>query len=356
MDKLIYVLHSGNLYGTEQMALRTLTGLKAEYQCVLVAPHGPVHQAATSMGIHSVAFGGNLELFATLARELMRRPAGSGRVVCIDTGVKQALMTRLAAFVGRVKVNHVHVVHGGTDERLSYGRKKWLGKLGIRLVAVSEFVRQRLISHGCDASNVTVIPNFQQSLGLPKRASYTDKPSLQRIAVVSRLDPIKRVDLVINAIKAYAPLQSLQFDIYGAGSEEQTIRQMAADLPNVHVHGFVTDASRKIAEADLLLHTCATEPFGLAILEAFEAGVLVMVPNRGGASELVKENVNGLQFAANDPRMLAKAIIKAGNLKASELQAMADAATQTLSHQYSQQTGIESYKNLIGGQHHVQVS
>lgn len=356
MDKLIYVLHSGNLYGTEQMALRTLTGLLRDYECVLVAPHGPVHKAAASMGIHSVAFGSNLELFSTLGRELMRRPAGAGPVVCIDTGVKQALMTRVAALIGRVKVNHVHVVHGGTDERLSYGRKKWLGRLGIRLVAVSEFVRQRLISHGCKPDNVTVIPNFQQCLGLPKRQSYLSQPSIKRVAVVSRLDPIKRVDLVINAIKAYSPLQALQFDIYGAGSEEETIRKMAADLPNVQVHGFVAQASHQIANADLLLHTCATEPFGLAILEAFEAGVLVMVPNRGGASELVTDGVDGLQFAANDSRMLAIALIKACNLNAEKLQGMADAATQKLSQQYGQQAGIASYKNLIGGQPHVQVS
>ena len=38
-----------------------------------------------------------------------------------------------------------------------------------------------------------------------------------------------------------------------------------------------------IADADLLVHLCPVEPFGLAILEAMAAAVPVLVPNSGGA-------------------------------------------------------------------------
>ena len=42
MNPLIYALHSGNLYGTERMALATLAGLSGdEFAPWLIAPPGP---------------------------------------------------------------------------------------------------------------------------------------------------------------------------------------------------------------------------------------------------------------------------------------------------------------------------
>ena len=38
---LVYALHSGNLYGTERMALATLQGLRDRFDPVLLAPPGP---------------------------------------------------------------------------------------------------------------------------------------------------------------------------------------------------------------------------------------------------------------------------------------------------------------------------
>ena len=39
---LIYALHSGNLYGTERMALYTATALSNDFEATILAPSGPV--------------------------------------------------------------------------------------------------------------------------------------------------------------------------------------------------------------------------------------------------------------------------------------------------------------------------
>ena len=51
---------------------------------------------------------------------------------------------------------------------------------------------------------------------------------------------------------------------------------------------------------DLLVHTCAEEPFGLVVLEAFAAGVPVLVPNAGGSASLVCDGDTGFHFAASE--------------------------------------------------------
>jgi hypothetical protein len=60
--QLLYLLHSGNLYGTERMALVTLEGLRDQLQPVLFAPPGPVHAAAQAAGIATHVFNGSLDL------------------------------------------------------------------------------------------------------------------------------------------------------------------------------------------------------------------------------------------------------------------------------------------------------
>ena len=55
---LIYALHSGNLYGTERMALATAEILADEFDCIIVAPPGPALQLAAQKGLGTRAFTG----------------------------------------------------------------------------------------------------------------------------------------------------------------------------------------------------------------------------------------------------------------------------------------------------------
>jgi hypothetical protein len=58
---LLYALHSGNLYGTERMALATLEGLLDEFDPIVFAPPGAALQEAQRRGIPGFAFRNPLE-------------------------------------------------------------------------------------------------------------------------------------------------------------------------------------------------------------------------------------------------------------------------------------------------------
>ena len=87
--------------------------------------------------------------------------------------------------------------------------------------------------------------------------------------------------LSVDALERHG-LREFVFDVYGSGEDLEVLRARASGLSNVTFHGFVPNVAQALPNADLLLHLCPQEPFGLVILEAFRSRLLVLVPDRGG--------------------------------------------------------------------------
>lgn len=345
MIPLIYILHSGNLYGTEQMALATLQGLKQDYAVQLFAPAGPVHAEARTLGIPCTQFSSPWSLMRALLPSFRQ----SREIRLIATGVSQSLIAHLLARFCGCQLQHLHIVHGGTDERLSYGRKALLNHLPVHLVAVSRFVEERLLAHGCRPDRISVIENFQTRPAQPRQPFVND--GIRRVAIVSRTDPIKRIDLLLTALEQAPELRNLSFEIFGHGSEFEALLKRGKAFPNVRFHGFIQDAAAHLCDFDLLLHTCGEEPFGLALLEAMAAGVPILAPNTGGAGSLIQDRRTGFHFAANDPNSLARALLGLSSLPARKLNSVVNNAMLTLAERFSPARGLREYQNLLEAGH-----
>jgi glycosyltransferase involved in cell wall biosynthesis len=339
---LLYILHSGQMFGTERMALATLQALGVGGQSLLLAPPGPVHAAARAAGVSSRVTHGRLSLAWALAQSLWRQR----NAAIVATGVSQSLLAWVWQRLLGGRGAHLHVVHGGTDERLSYGRKRWLVHLPVHLVAVSDFVRQRLIAHGVHPERIEVIGNFLPVAPAALRPAFA-VDGVQRVVVLSRLDPIKRVGLLFDALARTPALSAMRFDIYGSGADVSQLRERAIKYPNVHLHGFVPEAASALAEADLLLHTCPEEPFGLVLLEAFAAGVPVLVPNSGGAGDIVEHGVNGWHFSANDAVALGQSLQALQKAPAAALNAAVAGGHQALMQRHSPSRQARRYARLL---------
>ncbi len=341
--RLLYVLHSGQMFGTERMALATLDALRDQCEGLVIAPPGPVHAAARAAGLTSVVAGSRVAVLAALWRQLRRHP----HAALLTTGVWQsAAGWALQRWTGG-RGAHLHVVHGGTDERRSYGRKRLLAGLPVRFVAVSDFVRSRLLAHGVPVERVEVVGNFLAAdLPTPREPFHRD--GVRRVVMLTRLDRIKRVGLMFDALERVPGLGALQFEVYGSGEEADALRERARRHPNVTLHGFVPDAVRALAGADLLLHTCPEEPFGLALLEAFAAGVPVLVPNSGGAGDLVEHGVNGWHFSANDAVALGQQLLALADAPASALNALVQGGRRALAQEHDPRRQALRYAELAG--------
>jgi glycosyltransferase involved in cell wall biosynthesis len=341
--RLLYILHSGQLFGTERMALATLQALGDTDRSLLMAPPGPVHAAARAAGVDSRVVAGPAALAVALARALWRGPDAA----IVATGVVQSLLACALQCLLGGQGAHLHVVHGGTDERLSYGRKRLLARLPVRLVAVSPFVRQRLLAHGVQSDRIAVVGNFLQQPPSRERSAF-GADGVRRVVMLSRLDRIKRVGLLFDALERTPGLGALQFDVYGSGEEEAPLRERARRHANVTLHGFVPDAAHALADADLLLHTCPEEPFGLVLLEAFAAGVPVLAPNSGGAGDIVHHGVNGWHFSANDAVALGQQLQALAAAPAARLDALAQEGRQSLRTEHDPRRQAQRYAQLAG--------
>jgi len=343
---LLYVLHSGNLYGTERMALATAEGLVDDFDPVILAPPGPALAEAARIGLKAQPFSSTLEL----ARLIRPAFADSRQLAVIATGVAHSLCAIALNQVYRRRLAHLHVVHGGTDERLSYGRKRLLNRSAALLVAVSGFVKERLIANGAREKKIHVIENFlpeARVAGCPRRGAFS-VDGVKKILVISRIDPIKRVDLLLSAMDREALLNKLEVRVLGTGWELENLRARAAQThPNVTFAGFTSQVEAQLAGSDLLAHMCPAEPFGLAILEAIAAKVPVIVPDRGGAGSLVEESVSGFHFRADDAASLSKKLLEIGRLPAAELNRIAANAWSLLGTRFSPASRIRDYRSLL---------
>jgi glycosyltransferase involved in cell wall biosynthesis len=222
-------------------------------------------------------------------------------------------------------------------------------RFAVQYVAVSGFVRERLIAHGVPDSRITVIENFlNKDVDAPVRTGTFD--SVTRVALVSRLDPIKRVDLLLTALEQTPALHDLQFEIFGTGWDEAVLRQRAMDasLP-VRFIGFCSTVPQALACSDLLLHTCPQEPFGLAILEAMRAGVPVLVPDTGGPAGFIRDGENGFTYRANDAIDLARKLLEIRALAPARLQHVVATATRTQRERFGAAQRIDDYRRLLLG-------
>jgi len=131
------------------------------------------------------------------------------------------------------------------------------------------------------------------------------------LVVVCRLHPEKRVFTLIEAVQRVERTQPLAVAIYGDGPLRELVKVAVRRAP-IHLAGFVRERpslARAVASADALLHGSSAETFGLVVAEALCAGVPLIVPDAGGASDLAGPDY-AETYAAGDADGCAAAILR----------------------------------------------
>jgi glycosyltransferase involved in cell wall biosynthesis len=138
---------------------------------------------------------------------------------------------------------------------------------------------------GIGADRCHVIPNgIDPDLLAPdvRSARLVEEPL--RVVFLGRLDPIKRVPLLVEAVRR---VENVTLDIFGDGEEANRIGRAASGCSRIRMHGF---APREVAlrEADLLVLPSRAEGFGLVLIEAMAAGVAVVGADVPGIRDVLE--------------------------------------------------------------------
>jgi alpha-1,6-mannosyltransferase len=139
-------------------------------------------------------------------------------------------------------------------------------------------------------------------------------PHATLLVGVGRFAFEKRWDVVLEAFARVRERRAAVLVLFGDGPERERLRRAAP--PGVRFAGFEKDRRRlaaALASADVLVHGCPYETFGLGIAEAIACGLPVVVPDAGGARESVDaacgevyESLDATACAAAIERLLAR--------------------------------------------------
>jgi glycosyltransferase involved in cell wall biosynthesis len=249
------------------------------------------------------------------------------RIDVIHThGKGPGLYGRLAARA--LGIPSVHTFHG-----IHYGSYSWLGQrlyLGLerRLTRLTRVVinvsrsqeaeglalglfrpgKSVVVVNGVDIAEmdrtVRQSPVRRETLGLQPRDFV--------LGCVSRWDPVKRLDLLLQVIRRLASrVPHLALLLVGGGGEEARIRRLVAETglrDRVILTGFLGNPARVYGILDLYVATSLKEGLPLAPLEAMSAGLPIVATDVPGHRDVIVRSQTGILVPPEDSAALAEAI------------------------------------------------
>jgi alpha-1,6-mannosyltransferase len=166
-----------------------------------------------------------------------------------------------------------------------------------------------------------------------------------------RLNPEKRWGTVMRAAARVARERPAGLVLFGAGPSRLRLERLAAELGHIHLPGRVSheELAGALAAADAYLHGCPAETFGLAVAEALCAGLPVVVPDRGGAAELVDAR-SGETYRTGDAADCAAATLRVLGRDREALRAATRKAAEAIPEPSDHFEGLfDLYKDMAAG-------
>jgi alpha-1,6-mannosyltransferase len=223
---------------------------------------------------------------------------------------------------------------------------RYLRKLTGRFASVVTggfWLGERFEQHGLKA--VTSIP-----LGID-RASFSPRlrderlrsellkacacPDNAKLALaVGRFHPEKRWPMVIEATAKASADVPIGLVVIGDGIDRVRVKRAAAGKPHVYLIPPIRDRGRlaaHLASADVLVHGCDSETFGLLPAEAMASGLPLVGPDRGGFADLAQPSTSEI-YPSGDTEAATAAIRRLFARDPSVLRASALEAAFTVRH------------------------
>lgn len=318
---LVEALGTGGLERVVQALARHADARRFRIEVVCAVKGGPVAREIEAAGIRVRVLGAtgyrprDLLAAARLVREI-------GADVVHSHGHFAGVLGRGAAWWagGPVAVHHLHTVDTTLLDR-HRRLERFLLRLTRRVLCCSEAVaRHALLDLKAPQRLLAIVPNGIDPPPAATREQALDLLALGRtpgpiVGCVGGLARHKGQAVLLQALghlPGDRPLPTLVF--VGDGAERPRLEALAAGLEGrarVLFAGERADARALLPAFDLLVvPSIEREGFGLAALEAMDAGVPVVASRLGGLPEVVEDGRTGLLVPPGDARALAGAMAR----------------------------------------------
>ncbi len=222
---------------------------------------------------------------------------------------------RISAFIAGVPkiIAFEHSIYDGIKNTKQFILDNILQVISTRIIAISGGVKYHLVKRGISTRKISVVLNGTTPFSCDRRSRQNDHllPITNFSYIfVGRLVEAKAVDVLIRSF-AWVPKGELI--IVGDGPLRGHLELLASKLgvlPRVKFLGLREDVSDILCTSDCLVLPSRREGFGLVIIEAFSAGIPVIVSDFPSAREIVQDGDNGVIVKQNDHRALSDAMVR----------------------------------------------
>jgi L-malate glycosyltransferase len=157
-----------------------------------------------------------------------------------------------------------------------------------------------------------VIPNI---VDLERFAFRPRSPVRPRVLSTRNFEPLYNVACTLRAFRLVQDRHpDAALVLVGAGSQDATLRRLAADLGlrNVRFAGRVPpcDMWQQYAGADIYLQTPNIDNMPGSVLEAFASGCAVVATSAGGVPAILTDGVHGLLVGCDDHQAAAAGVLR----------------------------------------------
>ena len=219
-----------------------------------------------------------------------------------------------------------------------------------RFVVPSRFFLQKFAEWGVDTGRFVHIPNSVDVEAMAAEGTPGDA-----FVYLGRLVPEKGVATLIRA----AALARVRLRIIGTGSEEQALRQLAAELGgDVEFTGYLTGSALRAAISSARAVVIPSEWYENAPISVMEASALgrpVIGADIGGIPELIRPGETGFIFTSGSVDSLVDVLASVQRLPVSATQRMGSAGREWMRAEFSP-TAYRDRMLALYGQIDVQIS
>jgi len=180
---------------------------------------------------------------------------------------------------------------------------------------------------------------------------------------VSRLLPLKNVDVTLEVLSRLNRTINWEFRVVGSGPEEARLRAITKQLglENRVVFTGTLPHKRVLGELDgthIFVMISAPETFGISYLEAMARAAVVVGARGEGIDGLIEDGKNGFLCPPRDADRLQSCITRIATLEVNELRKIQEEARQTILQHTVEKTGKHylEHINLIVDRHKAKTS
>ena len=310
--KICHVNFARGFRGGERQTQLLIEALaERNIEQILLARHdSPLHdRLASTTGLMSIR---------------LRKPymLACGRVARLNPDIVHAHEARAAqwALINRWFSNVPYIV----TRRISRPSKdlaftRMVYRNAAKVVGLSRAVRESVKLRIPDVE-ADIIPSMFASLPVDDTRAAEIKARYANSFIIGHIgalvNPHKGQAVLIKAIRALnQKYNNIKVLLLGTGKDQDLLKRLAYDLPNVEFVGFVEDVGSWINTFDLFVFPSLEEGLGSSLLDVMQQGKPIVASRVGGILDVIQHEENGLLVPPNDPVFLADAIERMMNNK-----------------------------------------